>query len=510
MNTFSVKTVLSSKKKFLFYLILIILTLVLTEATAQALYRIGYDQFVWETNKGNFTRAEEVFSVRDFIRLVDDRRYYVPKKNYRYVHPGSQTVFTFDENGFREGLHTYSVDKNNIVFLGDSVPFGWKINDDQTLPSKFYELLAEGHTQAPYGVINAAVPSYSLDQAVQRYKRDIHRQFPVSHIFLQVYAPVPQFEAFGREWHRDLNWYTTQRLDAPPYPIFEYSALYWLITESKRAVISQNRGLRLDDSVASERFEAGNIRSLDQLRALAEEDGAQLILQPVNIPKYAGENEIHKAAIRKFNEILKSYAEAHPDVYYFEVRSYLHDFNSTELFIDKCCHLSETGTELQANFLREQLITHYLLENPELSPSHEWRILENLQSAAEYVAAEAKSGEALIGVDSTPPLERYIVPLRQDLLYLDRETTTLPDYLLGRWYAFQDVEMIPNRWSQDKTFESFDDVVVVYQPGACQADDCINQTASLLLEMAQTNPDSILAKKIFAMLSRIENLAVSN
>jgi len=68
-------------------------------------------------------------------------------------------------------------------------------------------------------IINAAVPSYSLNQAVYRYIYEIQNIFPVSVIVLQAYDPAGNFllgrSGMGRD--KELVYYKRiQSYDVPP------------------------------------------------------------------------------------------------------------------------------------------------------------------------------------------------------------------------------------------------------------------------------------------------------
>jgi hypothetical protein len=178
---------LSLKKKFIFHAVMITFVLVFTEAFAHLGYRAIMGEFLWQTESRN------AFSIRDFIQLVDDERFFTNKRNF------SNGSIQTDENGFRLGLNKYSKDKPSFVFLGDSVPFGWNVKGNETIPSKFYKALLEVDPDPP-GVINAAIPSYSLHQSVKRYEYEIHKKFQVRCVILQIYDPLfnlPNWDMHG-------------------------------------------------------------------------------------------------------------------------------------------------------------------------------------------------------------------------------------------------------------------------------------------------------------------------
>src|SRR5262249_52985582 len=112
---------------------------------------------------------------------------------------------SFDAFGFRRGQQTASSSgQPTIVFIGDSVPFGWGVSDKGSLPSQFFERLQEHSISL--GVVNAALPSYALAQAVARYEREIYGRMVVDTVYLQIYDPASQLAARGSRWQPSDNW----------------------------------------------------------------------------------------------------------------------------------------------------------------------------------------------------------------------------------------------------------------------------------------------------------------
>ncbi|MEA3489700.1 MAG: hypothetical protein U9R44_05120 [Candidatus Omnitrophota bacterium] len=377
-------------KKILFSLIFIALALLFIELAGHIFYRSVKGVWVWEVPK-----QHDIFNIRAFTELVDDGRIVTNSKNYNCVvsrnrvylreikegEKGSWSVKT-DSNGFRIGKNSYSTEKNNIVFLGDSVPFGWGIEGDQSVPSRFYEL-AMKDSPVRSGIINAAIPSYSLYQAGERYKYEIDGKFPVKYVILQIYDPSLQFVMWGRKWDRKMCWSSKDTLisfeDIVREQVgkrnfllelirehsFIYHAIYCLRLRLKK---TEDMPLRLDleDREAFEFFEKENISVLEDLHALIEKEDAVLIILPVNperpLSSYApgafnnlGEKQKKLlVSIDFLNDILRKFASTHADVYYFDIITRFEKMGRKGLFIDGC-HLSEEGAQKQAEFILEQM-----------------------------------------------------------------------------------------------------------------------------------------------------------
>lgn len=186
-------------------------------------------QLIYYGRHGTFTwQIIEKFNIRGFNTKVNDERYFTMKKNVKYRNKEDMnfTVET-DAHGFRIG-HNQIFPDGNIVFIGDSVPFGWGVDGVDCVPSILYDILME--QGRPKGIINAAIPSYSLDQAVHRYRYEIAGKFNVQTVILQIYDPVSQFVIFGKKWNVKQNWSTFDEkwLAMQQDNFLKYSASYYL------------------------------------------------------------------------------------------------------------------------------------------------------------------------------------------------------------------------------------------------------------------------------------------
>ena len=198
-------------KKLIFIVLSVMLVVAAVELMNQILFFGMHGKFVWS--------GVERFNVRSFTKRVDDARFVTMKPNIKVrvdegwgVPPWSLAT---DKWGFRKGAHATVPDCSNVVFIGASVPFGWGVADRQTLPSRVFDRLRTDGDQRC--VINAAIPSSSLFQAIARYDIEIHGKFKVDTVFLQIYDPVSQLLLLGPRWRPDANWTTEPKIE------FDYS-----------------------------------------------------------------------------------------------------------------------------------------------------------------------------------------------------------------------------------------------------------------------------------------------
>jgi hypothetical protein len=113
-----------------------------------AYYRVSRSIFLWEAPP-----RTDFFNAIGFVERVSDERGATLRRN--------AASHEIDSNRFRSGAGFYDREHRNIVFLGDSVPFGWDVPSKSSVPSHFAGLLDQAG-ERDLGVINAAVPGYTL------------------------------------------------------------------------------------------------------------------------------------------------------------------------------------------------------------------------------------------------------------------------------------------------------------------------------------------------------------
>ncbi|MCB0178376.1 MAG: glycosyltransferase family 39 protein [Anaerolineae bacterium] len=130
-----------------------------------------------------------------------------------------------------------------------------------------------------------------------------------------------------------------------------------------------------------------------------------------------------------------------------------------------------------------------------------------LQETTNVIIAGADTGETVIVIGlPRQHLKFYIEQERQDLTFIDERTfaeefliSPLPDRLAGRWYVLHNASASPNiptEWPGHQDYYTFYDLLVVHNATPCRLKECVTQTKALLLEIAEANPDSSLAKRV--------------
>jgi hypothetical protein len=331
-----------------FLIILVCIVCFACEVGLHTLYVVVKGRFVWE---------REEFRVRDFTQRVDDDRYITGKANYRnagYTEGTSPWEVELDSHGFRAGFNMLAEQGQNIVFIGDSVPFGYGVDSSDTVPSLLQEILRRNHD--PRGVVNAALPSYSLDQAVHRYKYELAGRYRVDVVILQVYDPASQFAQLGREWDVSKNWTTTPVWERF-LPILRYSAVwhgtyYYLLP----LIDYTQEHLRPSDDAAMQRYVNSINASLDVLAAEAEV--RQIFLLPATLPPKTWRtiSEPLRVALIVLNQTLRTFSGKHPNMTFLDTNALFSADEEGRGFIDDCCHLSRDGAVRVATVVAGRLL----------------------------------------------------------------------------------------------------------------------------------------------------------
>jgi hypothetical protein len=346
-------------KNTLFYAMMIVLIAVCVELGSQVLLFARHGAFHWRKDDQGY--AQEYFIVNSSVQFVSDARHVTAKPNFSDASYGGGGVST-DAWGFRRGTHTTDPSCSSVIFIGDSVPFGENVPDIATMPSKVFDRLRTKEDSRC--VINAAISSYSLFQAVARYEHEIRSKMKADIVYLQIYDPLSHLLELGPRWQADADWAT---LLAPNYrSLAQYSAAVKIVQSMPRRL-----GLDWDwdspdyvevysraDSETTARFRTTVRTELERLHDMIVADGVRrLIVAPVTVPESSRKKMSNDArfALDVLNSELHSFATAHEDTIYIDTIELLKKYPESEVFIDKCCHLTERGNDIVAEYLMHLL-----------------------------------------------------------------------------------------------------------------------------------------------------------
>jgi hypothetical protein len=335
-------------KRILFILVIISLAIAICEVSGHVMYLLIKDRYVWQ---------REEFRVGGYTQPVSDERYVTAKPNYRNIGYKDNGEIPWDieidSHGFRVGANTVLEGGPNIVFIGDSVPFGYHVGSKDTLPSILQDLLRRQGD--PRGVINAALPAYSLDQAIHRYKYELAGRYNIEVVILQIYDPASQFLVLGREWDVTKNW-ATFKARKEMFPFLRFSSLRLLFYYLYDAYAFGNEGFNVKDEIAISKYVGSINASLEGLRAETEGRVKKVIILPTTLPPktWATIDEPHRVALTLLNRALRDFSGKQTYMQFVDTNELFASDKDRAAFIDDCCHLTREG----ATRVAEALVAH--------------------------------------------------------------------------------------------------------------------------------------------------------
>jgi hypothetical protein len=338
---------LGFRKRAFFFSIMFLIVLISVEATAQFLYRVRYGRI-------------ETFHAGSFQQAALDARHVTTIPNFSDPDFfGVGVGMSIDGSGFRRGAQSTNPGCPSVVFIGDSVPFGWGVSDRLSMPSKLFEYLQKADD--PRCVINAAIPAYSLFQAVARFKHEISGKFKTDSVYLQIYDPVFGFVHFGSQWRPEIDWFTEPAISSIPYvksaAIVEKALRYFGLLKKFRYDGYFEKSVTLDQS-SLDRFRLEIRNELEHLhQILVHANVTNLIVAPITVPSsaYLRLPEEYRIAIEALNDEFRKFAEKHKDTIFLDTIGLLKAYSDQDVFRDECCHLTERGNGIVAEQVFEIL-----------------------------------------------------------------------------------------------------------------------------------------------------------
>ena len=341
-----------------------IVALFLCEAILQISYRTRHGNWLW---KGT------AFHV-GYTQPVSDRRQYALRPNWTDPAQG----IAINRLGFRGEL----VDSATpvIVAVGDSIPFGAGVKDDETYPAQLDALLRAAGS--PVHVLNAGVPSYNLRQSFDRLRLDVLERYrlPIL-VIVQAANDISLLTHYREKFTPDVTWANARWRGSWGRAWFVKSAMaYYLeqvVSSPPRLEIERHAPYPADIMIENVR------RVLDEGIRFCATRSLPLILLPVDPfhyqlknlsqnarlsgwrrPGYQQYAEMWGPSIARLNDVLSTEGKTTEDVFFLDTRALFDDQDRDRMFVD-FLHYSREGNAVVARALLELITRHHLLEKQE-------------------------------------------------------------------------------------------------------------------------------------------------
>ena len=342
-----------------------ILCLIFSEIVLHVVFRIRNGSWLWQNSP---------FDIH-YAAPVSDRRQYNLRPNYT----DKESAITINKLGFRGALVSADVD-NLLVYLGDSIPFGYGVKDDETHPFIMSHLLkGMGYK---LNVLNAGVPSYNMRQSFDRLIYDVEPNYKSANkiIIVQAANDVSLLTQYRENWTPDVTWADirmSSKWNIPQYNksaiIYHFRELLMRIDTFKQPEPNREEHRKFDDSKM-----ISNIRHvIDEGLQYCLSNNMKVILLPIDPFYYQTMNTERNEVLRqwgrykrrvklwkdsssKINNLLVEFAKTRKDVFFFDTRKILDQTDRNLMYID-FGHYSPEGNKLVAESLIDFMIANQLI-----------------------------------------------------------------------------------------------------------------------------------------------------
>ena len=324
-------------------------------------------QVYFRVTTGHWIVQQNPYKV-DHIIPQNDKRAFSYKPNFR----DPTQRLSIDQFGFRSSptLPVPEAGSKVIAALGDSVPFGHGLNDEETYPFALNELLAD--RGSALRVVNAGVQSYNIQQSIEHFRRDVRAHYRPVIVTLQAANDVGLLLHYRGSWTPEKTW-------APHRRDFFMSVM----TRSATMAILGRRLLQFtsgDVPQQKDQMLQNEEKLLDEFTEECSKAGIVVILMPIDLFYYQTshteknpqlskwmawktESRGWEAVFDDFNRVMAELAQRKgppSGVYFFDTRAYLDREDREPLYVD-FVHYSPEGNRRVAQGLIEFMTAKRLL-----------------------------------------------------------------------------------------------------------------------------------------------------
>lgn len=322
----------------------LVVSVLLIEGALQVFYRV---------RNGYWLLGFETFRVEHLVAR-DDKRQYALKPGFS----DPQRGITIAETGFRQAASISGPEPGAkvIALLGDSVPYGYGVRDEETYPFRLRELFRQRGVDL--GVVNAGVPSYNYQQSIEHFREAVRPRYDPVIVTLQAANDIGLFLRHRGLWSPDVTW-TPHRPGLSAY--LTRSAFFFYLAsplQNVRRGGTDQPPTRLLSHV--EKITRGFVGRCTQ-------SGTRVILMPIDPfyyqtahvdrnPKLArwqswkASSQGWAQLFDQFNQVLIDLVQDYPPdagVYFFDTRALLDQLDREKLFADSI-HYSPEGNRVVA------------------------------------------------------------------------------------------------------------------------------------------------------------------
>ena len=297
-------------------------------------------------------QEREAFHIRAFTDFTDDERFVTLRSDYTWG-PAEWKIITNQQRLRIDPRNNKIKGEQSVLFIGDSVPFGWGVKAEHSLPEIWKEFDKESL------VLNGAIPSYSLRQTLHRLRIEFADLKNVRSIYLQIFDPISQYVMFGQSWDENDNWTTQDDLQTQRERCKLIKNKYWesnfrsihfinklsILYKGCETGVPEN--LREFTEASDNRFVAAVKGDIRRISLISKAMNSKLYIAPMVPPPTSENSERYKHAINLLNKAIKDSA-SELNITYVPINLVLKQQLD---FIDSCCHLSVEGARKVASKL---------------------------------------------------------------------------------------------------------------------------------------------------------------
>ena len=321
-------------------------------------------QVYFKVNNGIWLWQRDTFVV-DYTVSTSDRRQYTLRPDFIDTQQG----ITINSLGFR-GATVLHNDENQtlIVNLGDSVPFGVGVKDNETY-SFYLQQQLKLNDITDVDVLNAGITSYNLRQSFDRLVVDVMEYYTPDIVTFSVANDINLLYNYKDSWTPDVTW-ADIRTSNSIFALQYYISRVFPGDTSKQ----QPNNDQLDSHVMLEYIQS---ELVPEILSFCESNDIKVVFIPINPFYYSTDTpkndelsnwdlyrhylELCTDAMIKYNEILYEASNKFSHVYYWNVCSFLDGYDREEMFID-IFHYSPKGNKVVGEGLLNFLKTVNILE----------------------------------------------------------------------------------------------------------------------------------------------------